>query len=645
MSQIAEIFSAQGPFAAQWPGYQPRAAQIEMAEAVAETLAASRTLLVEAGTGTGKTFAYLVPAMLSGRKTVISTGTRNLQDQLFHRDVPQVKRLLGRPLRAALLKGRSNYLCPYRLAQSLGTGQLSSREAVADLQKVAAWAGKTQLGDMAELIDIAEDSPVWPYVTSTADNCLGQACPNHDECPLMKARATAAEADLVVVNHHLFFADKALRERGFGELLPPADAVIFDEAHQLPDVAAAFFGQSLSSRQILDLLQDALREVLAAGGDLQGMNTLASTVEVRLADVRLLMGPGLGKEVWSELATLDGMPDALATLNTALQAVCAALGALAETSRGLEAVHRRCEDLCTRYEALTGPTPADQVHWIELFNKGFVLQWTPLDISGPFRQMMAGQGGAWVLTSATLAVAEDFRHISQQLGLSQQTPSRRLSSPFAYAQQAVFYVPRDLPDPASPAFGRAQLDALVPVLRASRGRAFLLFTSHKALREAAEQLPHLVDFPLLVQGTRPKAELLRRFQNTPESVLLATGAFWEGVDVRGAALSLVVIDKLPFASPGDPVVAARLAAMQAEGRNPFASYQLPEAIIALKQGAGRLIRDVTDTGVLMVCDPRLVCRPYGKLFLDSLPPMRRTRDLHEVVSFFRFLDTLEPPTP
>lgn len=642
LGAVRAALGAEGPFAAQIPGYQPRESQLQMAEAVERTLQNKSMLLVEAGTGTGKTYAYLVPALLSGKKTLVSTGTRNLQDQLFHRDLPTVRKLLGQPISTALLKGRSNYLCPYRLQQHLDDGEFESRQIISDLQLVAAWANKTQLGDIAELIDIPEDAMVWPLVTSTADNCLGQACPKLEDCPLMKARQKAVEADIIVVNHHLFFADKALKDRGFGELLPPVDAVIFDEAHQLPEVAAMFFGQNLSSRQILDLLQDALREVLAAGGDLRAMNDIAQTLELRLQDFRLLLGADSRKAVWSEISQESGLPAAITAVQLSMSALNDALELYKDKSKGLESCHRRGEDLAELFIELTGDTPANQVHWFETFRKGFVLQWTPLEVSKPFRDLLDSEPVAWVMTSATLAVREDFKHISRQLGLPESIETLLLPSPFAYEQQAIFYAPRGLPDPGSPAYSRAVLEAALPVLNASKGRAFFLFTSHRALKEAAEWLPRQSELNFLVQGTQPKAELLRRFSTTENTVLLATGAFWEGVDVRGRALSLVIIDKLPFASPGDPVIAARLDAYKAGGRNPFTAYQLPAAIIAMKQGAGRLIRDERDTGVLMVCDPRLVGRPYGQLFVQSLPPMRRTRSLDEVESFFRFLDDLEP---
>lgn len=641
-SDVRHALGPEGPFAEKVPGYQPRAPQVAMALAVEQALKAKSQLLVEAGTGTGKTFAYLVPAVLSGQKTLVSTGTRNLQDQLFHRDLPQVRALLAKPIRTALLKGRSNYLCPYRLEQHIAEGELESKQVVHDLQRVAAWAGKTQLGDIAELIDIAEDSMVWPLVTSTADNCLGQECPKIDDCPLMKARESAAEADIIVVNHHLFFADKALKNRGFGELLPAVDAVIFDEAHQLPETAAMFFGQSLSSRQINDLLADTLREILAAGGDLRGANDLVSTIETRLAQFRLLLGEDSRKGIWADVCEQADMPAAIAAVNLGLSALLDSLAALKDRSKGLDSCHRRAEELGKAFEELTGTTPDNQVHWFETFRKGFVLQWTPLEVSQPFRALIDQEPMAWVFTSATLAVREDFRHIRQQLGLSDGIEAIQLPSPFAYEQQALFYVPRGLPDPGAMDYTRGVLQAAVPVLKASQGRAFFLFTSHRALREAAEWLPKQLDFTFLVQGTQPKAELLRRFASTEQCVLLATGAFWEGVDVRGQALSLVIIDKLPFASPADPVMAARLDAYKSRGQNPFVAYQLPSAIIAMKQGAGRLIRDVLDTGVLMVCDPRLVGRPYGQLFLQSLPPMRRTREATVVAEFFEFINALEP---
>lgn len=637
--QSQDILGVGGRLAQHIPGFRSREAQLTMSDAVASALSERRILMVEAGTGTGKTFAYLAPALMSGEKVIVSTGTRNLQDQLFHRDLPTVLGALGLSVRTALLKGRSNYLCPYRLQIHLEDGRFPNKQTVHELQRVSEWAHQTSSGDIAELVDLPEDASVWPLVTSTADNCLGQECPLLEECPLMRARKKASEADLVVVNHHLFFADIAIKEGGFGELLPDATAVIFDEAHQLPEVASMFFGENISSRQLLDLAQDAVGEMLQTAGEMRSILDASTQLENRVADMRIVFGDDARKGVWADLAHLEKMPPAIDAVKQALAHLSNCLGAASARSKGLENCHRRAEDLSNDFDKLTGKTPADQVHWFETFKKGFVIQWTPLDIAKPFRDMVSARKSSWIFTSATLAVNEDFRHFSSQIGLN-DLESLQLPSPFAYEQQALFYVPRGLPDTSDPGYTHAVLEAALPVLIASHGRAFVLFTSHRALKEAAEWLRGRLEYPLLIQGSMAKGELLKRFREHGNAILLGTGSFWEGVDVRGEALSCVIIDKLPFASPGEPVIAARIDAYKARGRNPFVSYQLPGAIIAMKQGAGRLIRDETDTGVLMICDPRLVGRPYGKLFLQSLPPMRRTRSLSEVQEFFTLIDSI-----
>ncbi|MDF3030507.1 MAG: helicase [Moraxellaceae bacterium] len=635
-----DILGAKGRLAQHIPGFNPREAQLAMSDAVAKALEEKRILMVEAGTGTGKTFAYLAPALLSGEKVIVSTGTRNLQDQLFHRDLPTVTKALGVNVRTALLKGRANYLCPYRLQIHLDDGRFASKQTVHELQVVREWSQTTKSGDIAELADLPEDASVWPLVTSTADNCLGQDCPMLDECPLVRARQKAAEAELVVVNHHLFFADIAIREEGFGELLPEATAVIFDEAHQLPEVASMFFGEGISSRQLLELAQDSVSEMLQSAGEMRSILDAATALEHRVADMRFSFGEDSRKGVWSEVGHREPMPKAIDAVKKALGELSNVLHKASERSKGLENCHRRAEELAEEFAKLTGDTPADQVHWFETFKKGFSIQFTPLDVAKPFRDMVAARKSSWVFTSATLAVHDDFRHFATQIGLN-DLESLQLPSPFAYEKQALFYVPRGLPDTSDPRYTQAVLEASLPVLTASRGRAFVLFTSHRALNEAAEWLRGRLEYPLLVQGSMSKAELLRRFREHGNAILLGTGSFWEGVDVRGEALSCVIIDKLPFASPGEPVIAARIDAYKSRGRNPFISYQLPGAIIAMKQGAGRLIRDETDTGVLMICDPRLVGRPYGQLFLQSLPPMRRTRTLAEVQDFFSLLDSMK----
>ncbi|QKT02492.1 ATP-dependent DNA helicase [Ectothiorhodospiraceae bacterium 2226] len=633
-ADIHDIFADDGPLAARLPGFAPRPQQQGLAEAVARTLADGGVLVAEAGTGTGKTFAYLVPALLSGRKVIVSTGTKNLQDQLFHRDLPLVREALAAGGQVALLKGRANYLCLHRLQQA-ADGGVRSIELAQTLRTVEQWAGRTRSGDVSELAEVSEDSPVWPLVTSTTDNCLGHECPVFNDCHLVKARRAAQEADLVVVNHHLLLADMALREEGFGEVLPAADAYIVDEAHQLHEVAASFFGVNLSSRQCLDLARDALVEQAAGAAEAAELRVQTQALEDAVPKLRLALGREARRAAWREAGDGPDREAALAEAVTGLEAALATLStsldAIAARSKGLDHCARRARALLERLRTVTAGH-SEFVQWFETHKRGFSLNATPLDVGEAFAERMARWGASWVFTSATLAVGENFEHFCSRLGIAD--PETGLwASPFDYAHQAVFYVPEDMPDPAAPNYTRAVVEAALPVLEATQGRAFLLFTSHRALQEAARLLEGRLDYPLLVQGESPRGEMLARFRRLGNAVLLGTGSFWEGVDVRGEALSCVVIDKLPFASPGDPLWQARIEAERARGGNPFMDVQLPHAVILLKQGAGRLIRDPQDRGVLMVCDPRLLSRPYGRVFLESLPPMMRTRRLASVVRF------------
>lgn len=625
----ADALGPQGPFRALLPGFTPRAQQQEMAEAVADALKCFGALVCEAGTGTGKTFAYLVPALLSGRKIIISTGTRNLQDQLFHKDLPVVRRALGVSASVALLKGRSNYLCRYRLDQALAEGRRGPA-AAHQLQAVAGWAGRTRCGDIAELSELPEDADLWPRVTSTADNCLGQDCPSFGECFVVKARREAAAADVVVANHHLFMADMALRDEGFGEVLPGAEAVIFDEAHQLHDVAAQFFGLAVTGRQLLDLARDLKAAQLAEAGDMPGLRDRADDLEQALRVMRLALGEGRPRGVWPPG---EAAAAALAALEGSLDALAGALEPAAERGRELENCLRRGQSLAGRLQQFAGSEDEDQVRWFETQGRGFALRATPMDVAAAFQARRRAYRCAWVFTSATLAVGESFDYFLHRLGL-EEAESRRWDSPFDYSRQSLLYLPPLDLDPGAPGYTRAVVETALPVLQASRGRAFLLFTSHRALNEAEGLLRDRLDYPLLVQGQAPRGILLESFRATPHAVLLGTSSFWEGVDVRGEALSCVIIDKLPFASPDDPLLRARCEALRRAGMNPFRDYQLPEAVLTLKQGAGRLIRDEADRGVLMICDPRLGSRSYGRRFLEALPPMPRTRNLEEVVVFF-----------
>ena len=636
MQSVSEILSDNGPFARLLNGYAPRSQQQEMAEAVAEAIASHQLLVAEAGTGTGKTFAYLVPALLSGKKVIISTGTRNLQDQLFHKDIPLVRDALSVPVDVALLKGRANYLCPHRLELALGDGRFATRSVVADLQRVRQWSSATQSGDIAELSDLPEDSPLWPMITSSADNCLGSECDFIDGCYLAQARRRAQEADVVVINHHLLFADMALKDQGFGELLPGANAFILDEAHQLADTASNFFGTLVSANQLIELSRDSIAEDLKEAGESRQLRVLAEKLEKAARDMRLCFEIEPNRGPWLSVRDRDGMQEAITGLGEALDALHTCLEPLAVRGKGLEGCFERCSDLLLRFGTLTGPTPEGLIHWYETHSRSFSIHLTPMDVASLFRARVDAHPCAWIFTSATLAVGECFDHFLAQLGL-EGAQTYQWQSPFDYLRQAVLYVPEEMPEPNSPGYTAAVVEQALPVVQASEGRCFILFTSHRALREAAELIRERIDWPLLVQGDAPRTRLLEQFREHGNAVLLGTGSFWEGVDVRGEALSCVIIDKLPFASPGDPILQARIEAMRRAGGNPFMDYQLPQAVIALKQGVGRLIRDANDRGVLMLCDPRLGSKPYGRIFLDSLPDMTKTRKLAVVQRFFAHL--------
>jgi len=660
MSELAEnsraALSEGGALARDLPGFVPRPAQQRLAEAVAAAFESRGELLAEAGTGTGKTYAYLVPALLSGLRTIVSTGTRALQDQLYHRDLPRVRDALGIGLKTALLKGRANYLCRYRLEQAKGEPRLASREQVAQFQRIVAWSGRSRAGDMAELEALPEDSPLLPLVTSTADNCLGSECPFWDECFVVQARQRAQAADMVVVNHHLLLADLALKQEGFGEILPGAQAFVVDEAHQLPDLAAQFFGETLSARPLVELARDALSECRDVPGALAVLQVPAQGLEHAVRALRAALEPLPQRGTRSQALRFGEAVDGLAGLGEALESLAEALAPLREASPGLEGCHARAREFGARLarwrgemgsESFSGDDAAEpdavraendsdpispSVHWFELSPRGFRLSRTPLDVSGPLAAHRAQSRAAWVFTSATLAVAGGFDHIAGRLGLD--APDTLLEpSPFDWNTQALCYLPPRLPEPMSRGYTDALVQALWPVLEASRGRAFVLFASHRALREAAAALRG-GPWPLFVQGEAPRHLLLQQFRASGNGVLLGAASFREGVDVAGEALSVVAIDKLPFAAPDDPVFEARLEAIRRAGGNPFRDEQLPQAVIALKQGVGRLIRTEADRGVLVLCDPRLSGRSYGRVFLDSLPPLPRTREVEDVASFF-----------
>jgi ATP-dependent DNA helicase DinG len=628
---LDRALAADGPLADLLDDYSPREEQQRMAQAVAAAIEAEDSLVVEAGTGTGKTLAYLIPALHSGKRVVISTGTRTLQDQLYHRDLPIARAALERPVRMALLKGRGNYLCLYRMERTAEEGRLETAAMADGLQKLRAWAGRTRSGDLAEAPAGSVDGRLQPRVTSTADNCLGQNCPLYSECFLMEARREAQEADVVVVNHHLLMADWALREGGYGEVLPSADVYILDEAHQLPETAARFFGVTVSSRQLQDLVRDTRLEQQREAGDSPDLAEHAARVERAAAELRQALGES-SRMAWADAG--EAPHEAAAELAAALESLTAALAPQAPRGRGLENCHKRSDELQSSLRGfLANDAESREVAWVETRGQGFALRLTPLDVAEHFRRSRARHGQSWVLTSATLGVNGSFEHFQRRLGID-SAQTLQLDSPFDYARNTRLYLPASLPEPRDPRFDEAYLQAVEPVLEASEGRAFMLFTSHRALRHAADWLRARGWSALMVQGDAAPKQLLERFRATPGAILLGTQSFWEGVDVRGPALSCVMIDRLPFASPGDPVLQARAAWLKDQGRSSFADHQLPEAIIGLRQGVGRLIRDTADRGVLVLGDTRLISKPYGRLFRASLPPMPLVRDIEAVNDFF-----------
>ena len=642
MEHIAAVFAKTGALAQSLADYKPRAQQIEMAQAIANAMQTQQVLIAEAGTGTGKTFAYLVPALLLGGKVIISTGTKTLQDQLFDRDIPTVRNALKVPVNIALLKGRANYICHYYLERAQHEGRFMSRHDVHSLQEIAAFAKRTRSGDKAELGSVSETSPVWSQVTSTRDNCLGQECAFHRDCFVLKARKAALDADIVVVNHHLFFADVMLRDEGAGELLPACNTVIFDEAHQLPEVATLFFGESVSTAQLLELARDTRVEALAAAKDFEALPQAADELEKAARDLRLVFPPLSGSISRLQASALRQHKEFLPGLDQLTQTIerfNEILASQAERAEGLKNCHARGIEITQRLTRWRDETNTNQVRWAELFSQSVQLNAAPLEIAEIFQRQLASHPKAWVFTSATLAVRNDFRHYQNEMGLNNAV-THAWGSPFAFEEQALLYVPPDMPEPNSSDYTEAVVRAALPVVKAAGGCSFLLFTSLRAMNEARDRLQQLfaeqnLTYPLLVQGEKPKAELLSRFRELGNAVLIGSHSFWEGVDVKGEALSVVVIDRLPFSPPDDPVVAARIESLNKQGRSAFMEYQLPEAIITLKQGAGRLIRDETDRGVLMICDPRLISKGYGRRIWQSLPPMKRTRDITEVEQFLR----------
>ncbi len=637
---IEKTFSAQGALGKAIPGFQPRQAQIDMAKAVASAIKNQGQVVVEAGTGTGKTFAYLVPALMSGKKVIISTGSKNLQEQLYHRDLPLMADALGFLGKVSLLKGRSNYLCLDRLSRQMVESHTPSADPtlLSQLVKVRAWTSETKTGDLGDCDAIAEDSPIIPTITSTNDNCLGKECPSYTDCYVLKARKKAMDADVVVVNHHLFLADLAIKETGFGELIPEADVFIFDEAHQLPDIASQYFGQSLSSRQIQELAKDIEISYRTEARDMRQLQKVAEKLTQQAMDLRILLGEPGFRGNWRDALASPAIAREIERLRESLDFTSDVLKLALGRSQLLDAAYERATMIKSRLDRVCDVSITGYSYWFDTTPRHFSLHITPLSVSDKFHEQMELKQGAWIFTSATLAVNGDFGHFTSRLGIK---PASQMSlpSPFDYQNQARLCVPRYLPEPNSPGLADKLVTVLAPIIEQNQGRCFFLCTSHSMMRELGERFREVLTIPVLMQGETSKQRTLAEFMELGNALLVATGAFWEGIDVRGDALSCVIIDKLPFTAPDDPLLKARIEDCRLRGGDPFAQVQLPDAVITLKQGVGRLIRDKKDFGALIICDNRLVTREYGGVFLASLPPIPRTRDLENIKHFLHTLST------
>jgi len=644
MTPVEHAFSENGALASAIKGFSPRQAQTDMAIEVANAIENQSSLIVEAGTGTGKTFAYLIPALIANkkaaekeepqRKIIVSTGTKNLQEQLFHKDLPLIKKSLATQAQVALLKGRANYLCVYRLDQyQQSRGQLDA-QTLADFVKVKEWANTTHSGDTGELVNVMENSPVFPFVTSTVDNCLAKDCPNFDDCYLIKARQKAIDADLVVVNHHLFFADMALKDTGFGELIPKADVMIFDEAHQIADIASEYFGDALSTRQLLELCIDVIQVYKTSLTDVKQLGKAAEKLMKAAQEFRLLFNYDPERGNWREKHHQQRFGQAFAALKVDLDFLYQVIKLCISRNEAIDNCYDRALELLAKYDIMADVDALGMSYWYETTPRHVVLHKTPLSVADKFNTYVKESGAGWIFTSATLAVDGKFEHFAQHLGLNDAS-HLLLDSPFDYENQSQLVVPRYLPEANDKNRANVLANMAIPLIEASEGACFMLFTSYRVMHQVAEILTEQIENPLLVQGQMGKRKLLDEFIEHKRSVLLGTASFWEGIDVRGDNLTCVIIDKLPFASPDDPLLQARGEDVRRRGGEPFSQIQLPQAVIALKQGVGRLIRDVSDKGVMVICDNRLVNKPYGEVFLNSLPAMKRTRNIEQAVTFLK----------
>ena len=635
--EIERAFNSNGLLSEVVSGYRARIEQSEMAQAIGAAIKNKEPIICEAGTGTGKTFAYLIPAFYYGRKIIIATGTKTLQDQLFDQDIQVVRSALKIPITVAKLKGRANYLCHHQIERTKAERSFSSLREVELFNMYERMLDSSESGDISE-INMPEENPrVQSSVVSTRDNCLGSDCPHITKCFVLKARKKALAAEVVVVNHHLFFADLALKQDGFGELLPDCDVVIFDEAHQVGDVATQFFGSTISTNQLNELLRDLRYGSVTMGDRVETVDELIDRFEKGIRDLRLSFEGLKGRYDLRERERFSKAIESSSLLTDIARD-------LAESIRSVELINlelQRClERLLETVNFLETWSKYDDqsvIRWFESSVQSVRMHLTPIDVADKFKSVVMDGERSWVFTSATLSVSGDASYFTQQLGL-EDAQFRSWDSPFDYSQNSVLYVPKDMPQPAETSYVDRVVEESLAAICAAKGRCMMLFTSLAAMRTAGDRLSKSlkernVKIPLLIQGDGSKFELLNQFKKIKNAVLLGSHSFWEGVDVRGEGLVLVIIDKLPFSVPDDPVTAGRIEYLRSQGGNPFMDFQVPEAVISLKQGAGRLIRDETDLGVLIICDPRLLSKPYGKKIWKSLPSMRRTQDLSDVISF------------
>ena len=633
MKTVKEVFSDGGALTNLIDDYRHRPEQEDMAHKIFSAISEGQNLVCEAGTGTGKTVAYLVPALLSKQKVIVSTGTRHLQDQLYQKDLPLVLEALSSPATTMVLKGRSNYLCLQHMDIAINDTKDLNYQNMSDLQEVVQWSSSTKTGDINELGMIEENSVIRARITSTTENCLGQSCPSFDDCFVFKNRKAALESDLVITNHHLLLSDMSLREKGFGEVLPLADVIIFDEAHQLPELASTYFSQTMSTRQLLELTTDIKTADHEEAGDLEQLAGALAIFEKLIRDVRLVFGREDQRLNWLEVWEKSLLSTVLPKMLAAFQGIIDILETASGRGKLLDNCWQRAKAHYNYIDIYIETKNEDSIRWVEIRGHHLYLNQTPVNISETFQQRLSEYNATSIFTSASLAINDDFNYYSRQLGL-EECQTQVWNSPFDYQTQTCLYVPLDLPEPNQFEFFDAFIERTIELLSYSEGHAFVLFTSHQALKKSADILSKEIDYPIFIQGQAPRSELLNQFRHTKHAVLLGTSSFWEGVDVKGDALSLVIIDKLPFASPDDPVLQARLNHFSKQGSNPFMDHQVPQAAISLKQGVGRLIRDVTDRGVCVICDKRVIRKAYGKRIIKALPPMPITHELEDVKDFF-----------